>query len=37
MTVKKEKKSGFIARTSWLSRKKGKEKWFHCLNELVIS
>ncbi|MDR6999534.1 hypothetical protein [Neobacillus niacini] len=35
MPVKREKQSGFIARTSGYARKKGKAKWFHCPNELV--
>ncbi|MDR6999535.1 hypothetical protein [Neobacillus niacini] len=36
MPVKREKQSGFIARTSWYARKKGKAKWFHCPNEWIF-
>ncbi|MDR7000508.1 hypothetical protein [Neobacillus niacini] len=33
--VKREKKRGFIARMNWFTGKKGKEKRFHCPDELV--
>ncbi|MDR7000509.1 hypothetical protein [Neobacillus niacini] len=36
LPVKREKKRGSIARTSWFTRKKGKEKRFQCPDELVF-